>query len=300
MRRPPGRAEVVALLGDHGLRPSRALGQNFVVDPNLVERVTRLANVGPGDRVLEVGAGLGSLTVALASTGAQVLAVEIDRHLEPLLRAIAEPAGVTVVRADAMTCDFASLLDETEHLWHEASGGADRMAHRPWVLVANLPYNIATPLVMDLLGAVPAIGRMQVMVQREVGERLAAVPPSPTVGAVSVRLAYFAEARVVMRVPSSVFLPKPNVDSVLIEIVRRARPAVDPEEASFQEVDRLVRAGFAGRRKMLRRSLSGLVTPEAFESADVLPTLRPEELEVQAWGRLAAAVRGQSRRGTAE
>jgi 16S rRNA (adenine1518-N6/adenine1519-N6)-dimethyltransferase len=271
-----------------------------MVDPNLVERVTRLANVGPGDRVLEVGAGLGSLTVALASTGAHVLAVEIDRHLEPLLRSIAEPAGATVVRADAMTCDFGSLLVETERSWREASGGADAVADRPWVLVANLPYNIATSLVMDLLGAVPAIGRMQIMVQREVGERLAAVPPSPAVGAVSVRLAYFAEARVVMAVPASVFLPKPNVDSVLVEIVRRERPAVDPAEASFKEVDQLVRAGFSGRRKMLRRSLSGLVPPGAFEAASVLPTLRPEELEVQAWGRLAAAVRIQSRRESDE
>lgn len=281
----------MTLLGDHGLRPSRALGQNFVVDPNVVERIARLANVGPGDRVLEVGAGLGSLTLALASTGAQVLAVEIDEHLEPLLRSIAEPAGVTVVRADAMTCDFSALLAAADPSRRALSGGEDLDADRPWVLVANLPYNIATPLVMDLLGAVPAIVRMQVMVQREVGERLAAVPPSPAVGGVSIRLAYFAEARIVMRVPARVFLPKPNVDSVLIEIVRRDHPAVDPAEASFQEVDELVRAGFSGRRKMLRRSLSGLVMPEAFEAAGVSPTLRPEELDVQAWGRLAAAVR---------
>ncbi len=299
VRRPPGRAEVVALLGDHGLRPSRALGQNFVVDPNLVERIARLAGIGPGDRVLEVGAGLGSLTLALAATGAHVLAIEIDRHLEPLLRAIAEPSGVTVVRADAMTCDLPAMLAEAEHEWAPAEGGERRDDDRPWVLVANLPYNIATPLVMDLLGAVPAIGRMQVMVQREVGERLAAVPPSPAVGAVSIRLAYFATARVVMRVPAKVFLPEPNVDSVLVEIVRRDRPAVDPAEASFEEIDLLVRAGFAGRRKMLRRSLAGLVTPEAFEAAGVVPTARPEELDVEAWGRLAAAARSERAKASA-
>jgi 16S rRNA (adenine1518-N6/adenine1519-N6)-dimethyltransferase len=223
-----------------------------------------------------------------------VLAVEVDRHLEPLLRAMAEPYGVTVVRADAMTCDFSAILADSVRRREAEGGWKASEANRPWVLVANLPYNIATPLVMDLLGGVPAIGRMEVMVQREVGERLAAVPPNPAVGAVSIRLAYFAEARVVMRVAAEVFFPRPNVDSVVVEVVRRDRPAVDPAEASFEEIDRLVRVGFSGRRKMLRRSLSGLVAPEVFAAAGIAPTLRPEELDVAAWGRLAAAVRTHS------
>jgi 16S rRNA (adenine1518-N6/adenine1519-N6)-dimethyltransferase len=159
------------------------------------------------------------------------------------------------------------------------------------VLVANLPYNIATPLVADLLAQVGAIGRMLVMVQREVGERLAAAPGSRTYGAVSVRVAYFAEARVVARVAADVFLPRPNVESVLIEIVRRPLPAVPAEVASFEEIDRLVRAGFSGRRKMLRRSLAGLVSEAAFAAAGVESTRRPEELGVETWGKLAACQR---------
>ena len=111
-RRPPGRAEIASLLAEHGISPSRALGQNFVTDPNLVERVARLAGVGAGDRVLEIGAGLGSLTVALAATGADVLAVEIDRYLTPVLRELVEPLGVKVVEADAMSCDWSNLLGE--------------------------------------------------------------------------------------------------------------------------------------------------------------------------------------------
>jgi 16S rRNA (adenine1518-N6/adenine1519-N6)-dimethyltransferase len=281
-RRPLGRAEITALLTSRGLSPSRALGQNFVADPNVVERIARLARVGPGDRVLEIGAGLGSLTIALARTGAEVLAVEVDRHLEPVLREVVQPLGVSVVRADAMSCD-----------WEELVGIDDD--GRGWVLVANLPYNIATPLIVELLAGVRAVRRMLVMVQREVGERLAARPGSRVYGAVSVRVAFFAEARVVAKIPASVFVPRPNVDSVLVEIVRREPLPVAPEVASYAEIDALVRAGFAGRRKMLRRSLAGLVPDEAFAAAGVPPTRRAEELSVEAWGRLAACVRSVNR-----
>lgn len=273
-RRPPGRAEIVALLDLHGIKPSRALGQNFVIDPNVVERVARLAKVGPGDNIVEIGAGIGSLTIALASTGASVLALEIDKHLEGLLREMVEPLGVSVVRGDAMECDWGSILQ-----------GAEK-----WVLVGNLPYNIATPLVCDLLVGVPAIKRMLVMVQREVGERLVAAPGSRVYGAVSVRIAYFATARIVGKVAADVFVPRPKVESVLVELVRHDAP-VDPASASFEEIDRLVRAGFAGRRKMLRRALDGVVSPAVFAAAGVAPTARAEELGVKDWGRLAACLR---------
>jgi len=145
-----------------------------------------------------------------------------------------------------------------------------------WVLVANLPYNVATPLVLDLLGDVPAIGRMLVMVQREAGERLVAVPGSRSFGAVSVRISYFATASLVGRVSPGVFLPRPNVESVLVEIVRRESPAVDAAVASYAEIDLLLRAGFGGRRKMLRRSLEGLVDEAAFAAAGstAVPGLR--------------------------
>ncbi len=277
-RRPPGRAEISAMLNEHGISPSRSLGQNFVADPSLVEKVVRLARVGRGDRVVEIGAGLGSLTVALAGTGAQVLALEIDRRLDPILRGIVEPLGVRVLLGDAMSCDWADVLGPLDD-------------GRDWVLVANLPYNIATPLVADLLAGVPSIARMVVMVQREVAERLVAGPGSRTYGAVSVRVAYFAEARIVGRVSRDVFVPRPNVESALVELVRRDVPAVPPEVASFAEIDALVRAGFSGRRKMLRRSLSEIVSKEAFAAAGVDSACRPEELGVVTWGKLAQCKR---------
>jgi 16S rRNA (adenine1518-N6/adenine1519-N6)-dimethyltransferase len=259
------RTEVRTLLNAHGLTPSRALGQNFVADPNTVRRIAALAEVGPGVRVVEIGAGLGSLTMALAETGADVTAVEIDRHLVPLLRENVEPLGVRVVEADAMRLDWKALLGDDEH-----------------VLVANLPYNIATPLVADLLDDVPQLVRMLVMVQLEVGQRLAAKVGDEQYGAVSVKVAHWAEAKVVGRVPPTVFVPQPNVDSALVSIVRRPEgPAADVDFA-------LVRAGFAQRRKMLRGALRGLVTEDVFACAGIRPEARAEELDVAAWGRLTA------------
>lgn len=266
--------EAAALLAEHGLAPKRSLGQNFVVDPNTVRRIARLAGVGPGDHVVEIGAGLGALTHALVETGAAVTAVEIDDGLAVVLRETVEPLGVRVVHADAMKADWPALL-----------AGADR-----WVLVANLPYNVATPLVADLLDHVPAVDRLLVMVQREVGERLAAAPRSKAYGAVSVKVAYWATAEVVGRVPPTVFLPKPKVESALVAIRRRPAPAVDPALVPADLLFDLVRAGFGQRRKMLRGSLAGRVTASQFDAAAVRPDARAEELTVEDWGRLAAAV----------
>ena len=263
------------LLERNGLHPSRALGQNFVVDANTVRRIARLSGVGPGDRVVEIGAGLGSLTLALAETGASVTAVEVDRHLVPVLRSVVEPAGVTVVEGDARHLDWNRVL----------AGGPGS-----WALVANLPYNVATPLVADLLDGVPEIGRMLVMVQREVGERLAAGPGDAAYGAVSVKVAYWASAAIAARVPATVFVPQPKVESVVVSIVRRDVPAVDPGVVAADRLFAVVRAGFAQRRKMLRRSLAGVAGGAEFEAAGVRPDARPEELGVEEWGRLAAAV----------
>jgi len=264
------------LMADNGLHPSRALGQNFVGDPNTVRRIARLASIGPGDRVVEIGAGLGSLSLALAETGASVTAVEVDRYLVPVLRSVVADAGVAVVEGDALHLDWQELL---------APPGP------PWTLVANLPYNIATPLVADLLDEVGAIGRMLVMVQREVGERLAATVGDPAYGAVSVKVAYWASARIAGRVPASVFVPQPKVESVLVAIERHPRPAVDPQVVPAGDLFALVRAGFAQRRKMLRRSLAAFgVDDGVWEAAGVAPSARAEELDVAAWGRLAAAI----------
>ena len=267
------RRQLSALLADHGLAPSQALGQNFVADPNTVRRIARLAEVGPGDHVLEVGAGLGSLTLALADTGAHVTALEVDRDLLPLLAEQVAGRDVAVVAADATAVD-----------WPEVLAGADR-----WVVVANLPYNVGTSIVLDLLDQAPTVERLVVMVQREVADRLAAGPGSRTYGIPSVKVAYHATAEVVGKVPPTVFLPPPKVGSALVRIVRRPTPAVDADPDLLFE---LVRTAFGQRRKMLRRSLADRVSPAAFAAAGVDPQDRPEALGIQAWGRLAAAVAG--------
>ncbi len=260
--------DVGRLLAEHGLRPSRALGQHFVTDPNTLRRIVRLSGVGPGDRVVEVGAGLGSLTVALAGAGARVVAVEVDRHLVPVLRTVV-PEGVEVVCADALRLDWSELLG-TEPGWR---------------LVANLPYNVATPLVVRVLEEAPQVAAMLVMVQKEVGERLAAGAGEDAYGAVSVKVAYWASAQVVGTVPPTVFVPRPAVDSALVRIERHPAPAV--EGVDYRRLFAVVGAGFAQRRKMLRRSLAGVVEPEAFAAAGVDPRARAEELDLEAWGRLA-------------
>lgn len=270
------RTRIHELLADAGAAPRRDLGQNFVADPNTVRRIAELARVGPGDRVVEIGAGLGSLTLALADTGAHVLAVEVDASIAPVLRdVVADRGNVTVVEGDAMTIEWDALLDE-----HGAPG--DR-----WTLVANLPYNVATPLVADLLDEVPRIGSMLVMVQREVAERLAAPPGSKQYGAVSVKVAYWAEASVAAKVPASVFVPRPNVESALARIDRR-----DPPDVPAEPLFALVRTAFGQRRKMLRRSLAGLVTPDQFERAGVAADDRPEQLGLDDWCRLTRETLG--------
>jgi 16S rRNA (adenine1518-N6/adenine1519-N6)-dimethyltransferase len=269
------RKQATELLAAHGASPSRALGQNFVVDPNTVRRIARLAEVGPGDRVIEVGPGLGSLTLALADTGATLTALELDRFIIPILRSQVEPLGVRVVEGDAMETDWDALLGGQSH-----------------VLVANLPYNISVPLICDLLDQQPLISRMLVMVQKEVGERLAASPRTKAYGGVSVKVAYWGTARVVGLVPPTVFLPQPKVDSALVSIVRHAAPAVDPAVVPPAELFRLVQMGFGKRRKMLRGSLAGVVDAEMFATSGVAPEARPEELTVHQWGALARAYLG--------
>ncbi len=270
------RPAIREFLDDHGLGPRRDLGQNFVADPNTVRRIAELARVGPGDHVVEVGAGLGSLTLALAETGADVTAVEVDAGIVPVLQSIIGDAGaaankVSVVEANAMEVDWTELLDT------EVEGG--------WTLVANLPYNVGTPLVCDILDDVPHITRILVMVQREVAERFAASPGDAQYGAISVKAAYWGRARIVGHVPAAVFFPKPNVESALVEITRHTPPDADPA-ALFP----LVRAAFGHRRKMLRKSLSGKVGPEQFVSANVEETARPEELGVDDWVRLTNVI----------
>lgn len=265
------RTQINEILHAHGIEPHRGLGQNFVADPNTVRRIARLAGVGPGDRVVEIGPGLGSLTLALSDTGADVVAVEADIRLLPVLADVLADRDVTVIHGDALELDWGPVL---------ATGGI-------WKLVANLPYNVAATVVLHLLDEVPAIDSMLVMVQREVGERLAAGPGSKVYGIPSVKLSYWATATVVSRVSASVFIPQPRVESVLVSVQRRPSPATPADPVRLFS---LVRAAFGQRRKMLRRSLVGIVDTETFAAAGIDPSQRPEELDVVAWGRLADAV----------
>jgi 16S rRNA (adenine1518-N6/adenine1519-N6)-dimethyltransferase len=267
-------ASVRALLGEHGLRPSRRRGQHFLADPNTARRIVRLAGVGSGDSVLEIGAGLGSLTLALRERECAVLAVEIDPRLVSILeREMADDAAVRVVAGDALTIDLDAMLGPG-----------------PWRCVSNLPYNVATPVVIRLLEEAPMVTSGLVMVQREVAERLVAAPGTPAYGAPSVRVAYYAEAKIVGMVPRAVFVPVPKVDSALVELVRRDKPPVDvPSRARLFE---LVRAGFAHRRQMLRRTLRPVLgerTTSILTDADVDPRARAESLGLPEWAALANA-----------
>jgi 16S rRNA (adenine1518-N6/adenine1519-N6)-dimethyltransferase len=273
-------ATVHALLDEHGLHPKRSLGQNFLADPNTARRVVALAELAPETPVLEIGPGLGSLTLALLDAGHDVVALELDDRLAQVLREVLSSAddargrSVRVETGDACRVDLDALLDGVP--------GA------PWACVSNLPYNVAVPVVIRLLEQVPPVERILVMVQREVGERLAAGPGDEQYGAVSVKVAYFADAKVVGLVPPTVFVPRPKVDSALVRLDRRAEPPVAVPSAD--DLFALVRTGFAQRRKMLRRSLVPMLgdrTPEVLAASGIEPTARPEALGLEQWAALA-------------
>ncbi len=271
-----GPAEVRLLASRLDVRPTKRRGQNFVIDPNTVRRIVTLAGIRPGDTVLEVGPGLGSLTLGLLGTGAPVTAVEVDAALAGGLRAIA--AEYAPDAGDLLTV----VHDDALHV---------RLDTAPTVLVANLPYNVAVPVLLRLWQDQPSLRRALVMVQREVAERLAAAPGSRVYGVPSVKAAWFARVRLAGPVARQVFWPTPNVDSALVEMDRRDPPAAAVGRARVFDV---VDAAFAQRRKMLRSSLSALApagrADEALVGAGIDPTERPERLTVSDFARLADAL----------
>ncbi len=273
-----GPAEVRSLAATLGLRPTKQRGQNFVIDANTVRRIVRTAEVGPGDCVLEVGPGLGSLTLALLGVADHVVAVEID---DVLARAL--PA--TVRRHAPGRADRFTLL-HADAMRVEALPGPP-----PTALVANLPYNVSVPVLLHLLERVPTLERGLVMVQSEVADRLAAPPGSRTYGVPSVKTAWYADVRRAGAVGRTVFWPAPNVDSGLVALTRREPPAHRcGREAVFAVVD----AAFAQRRKGLRGALRVLAPTEQVEraltAAGVEPLARGESLDLTAFVRIADAL----------
>ena len=273
-----GAAEVRDLAARHGIRPTKAWGQNFVVDGNTVRRIVRLAGVGAGDTVIEVGPGLGSLTLALLPVVDRVVAVEVDPVLAAALPATvaahARSLGgrLAVVQADALTVQ-------------------DLPGPPPTALVANLPYNVSVPVVLRFLELFPGLRTLLVMVQLEVAERLAAPPGSRTYGVPSVKAAWYADVRLAGQVSRRVFWPAPNVDSGLVALTRRPPPSTT---ATREEVFACIDAAFAQRRKTLRAALapwagSPARAESALVAAGVDPRARGEQLDVTAFAAVAAA-----------
>lgn len=266
------RTRIHELLDEHGLAARREFGQNFVADPNTVRRIAELSQVGPGDLVVEIGPGLGSLTLALVETGATVVAVEVDSGLAAVAADLLGDQA-TVITADAQKLDWDDLIAT-----HGDDSG-DGAVH----VVSNLPYNIGTTLVLDILADVAAVQSLTVLVQAEVAERFAAGPGSKIYGIPSVMAALHSSAEVLASVPPSVFVPRPKVDSSVVRFVRHSTEA----PVSHGELARVVKAAFGMRRKMIRRSLSGVLSEEEITEAGVDPTRRAEELGLESWIALA-------------
>ncbi len=260
------RTEVKALLERHGLQPARRYGQHFLADPNIIRRIVETARLVPGDRVVEVGVGTGTLTLALASTGAEIVGYEIDRRLEPVHREVfADLDRVEIRYADAGAVELASELE-----------GA------PWTMVANLPYNVGTVLLLDVLRKVPQVRRSVVLLQEEVGRRLAAEPGSKVYGLSSVVAQLHADVRVAFRVPPQVFVPPPRVESAVVVLDRR--PAPDSAARAIE----LAARSFRQRRKMIRTSLGLPVS--VIEQVGLDPAQRAERLAPEDFVALAEAL----------
>ena len=273
-----GAAQIRELAARLGLRPTKQWGQNFVVDANTVKKIVRIAGVGPKDVVVEVGPGLGSLTLALLPEAGHVTAVEVDPALAAALPETVK--SLAPAYADRLTLVHADALRVRE-----------LPGPPPTALVANLPYNVSVPVVLGFLEAFPSLERVLVMVQLEVAERLAAKPGSKVYGVPSVKAAWYADVRLAGTVSRSVFWPVPNVDSGLVSLVRRPAPETT---ASREEVFAYVDAAFAQRRKTLRAALaswagSPVRAEEILRAAGIDPRARGEQLDVGAFAAIAAA-----------
>lgn len=270
--------EIRDLASKLDLKPTKKLGQNFVTDQNTVEKIVRTSKVSKDSIVLEVGPGLGSLTLALLATGAKVFAVEIDQRLAELLPITAKSKGFSGDQLEVINKDALEITNNE--------------VQNPNVLVANLPYNVSVPVIIHILETFPSIENYLVMVQSEVADRLAASPGSRTYGSPSVKLQWYGEVSKAGSVSRSVFWPVPNVDSDLVQITRKK----DVDQSIRKELFAVVDAAFSQRRKMLRSALSSMCAgsekaSEILESAQIDPQLRGEALNVDDYVRLTYAMK---------
>ncbi|MEG3586234.1 MAG: 16S rRNA (adenine(1518)-N(6)/adenine(1519)-N(6))-dimethyltransferase RsmA [Actinomycetota bacterium] len=266
-----GKKDLIELMDRYQIKPSKSLGQNFVIDPNTIHKIIRDARIQSGDQILEIGPGFGSLTSELAKFG-KVVAIEYDRFLLPGLTEVITRNGVEekveIIHADAMKIPWAQFLSEREGTWK---------------MISNLPYNIASPLLITVLEEAPQIEEIFVMVQKEVAERFAATPGTNAYGIPSVKSQYWSEVSLISKVSPAVFYPAPRVDSALLQFKRRTMPM----PVNLSTFNGIVRKAFTHRRKMLRKSIGRGIAQSTFADANVDPRSRPEELSVENWVDLA-------------
>ena len=266
-----GKKDLINLMDHHQIRPSKSLGQNFVIDPNIIHKIIRDAEIKSGEQILEIGSGLGSLPCELAKIRS-VVALEFDRYLMAPFLEVIENHGVAgnveIIHADAMKIDWKTFF-------------ATRKGN--WKMVANLPYNIASPLLITMLEEAPQVKEIFVMVQKEVADRFAAQPGGSSYGIPSVKSQYWSEVTVIGKISPEVFYPIPRVDSALLQFKRRKIP----KPVNIDLFNQIVRKAFSQRRKMLRKTIGSSYESKIFTEVGIDPRSRPEELSIENWVNLA-------------
>lgn len=274
------------IMEKYGFRFSKSLGQNFLIDEQIIERICDGAEIGPDDDVLEIGPGIGVMTQAMAERARQVVAIEIDRALIPVLEeTLAECDNVEVIHADVMNVDLKALI-------------AEKFEGRRPKVVANLPYYITTPIIMMLLEEGIPVSDIIVMIQKEVAERISAKPSTKAYGALSVATQYYSEPQIIAKVPRTVFMPQPNVDSIVIRMTIRTEPPVALENPSL--FFKVIKAAFGQRRKTLHNALnaggfgqSKDQTAEFLKACEIEPSRRGETLTIEEFAKLANYIHSQ-------
>lgn len=271
----------------HGFRRSDSLGQNFLVDKNIIEKIVESAELDKNSLVIEIGPGMGALTESLVEIAGKVVAIEIDTHLIPLLEeSLGKNENLEIINQDVLKADISEIIKSEKSRWNEAGRTIERVA-----ILGNLPYYITTPIIMGILEKEVEMDTMVIMMQKEVAERIVAKPGSKTYGALSIACQFYCETRYVTTVPRTVFQPVPKVDSAVLRLDRRKELPWDVRDRGF--FFRVVRAGFNQRRKTILNSISTLEEIDKAELQDVLlgleidPKRRAETLSIEDFAKLA-------------